>query len=250
MVFSEPVNSSPKMEPLAALGACSSILQIVDFSCKILSKGNQIRTSLSGVLPANLQIQKVSTHLYDLTVGLQRQHHAASHAHGQQLDDLVASCIEIASELSEILGKLQLQGSKTKWKSFRAAIKSVWNEKEVEEVLKRSIMIRDEIEFEVILHIKKDLVTLSEQQVARSDNLDQSTQAVLQAVLTGQSAADAASKTQTRFIIDMNAKLENLVIKEHQQTRDEILTELRKQKQSQNYSRSAFMSGPVDLDLP
>jgi hypothetical protein len=52
---------------------------------------------------------------------------------------------------------------------------------------------------------------------------------VLQAILKGQSASATASTTQNRVIEDMNLKLERLIINEHQQTRNEILDEIRQQ---------------------
>lgn len=84
------------------------------------------------------------------------------------------------------------------------------------------------------------LVRLSAQQSTRFNTLDQSTQAVLQAVLSGQSVSTAASNTQSRAIEDMNVRLEKLIINEHQQTRNEILDELRQQN-AQASTRSGFM---------
>lgn len=139
------------MDPLSALGVCSSILQIVDFSCKILSKGNQLRTSFSGALPENEVLEKVTTHLHGLVDRLRRQGQIPS---GQDLSGMVVLCIGTAGELLDVLDRLKVHGPKTRWKSFRAAIKSVWRKEKVDEILGRLQMIRDEIEFGVILDLR------------------------------------------------------------------------------------------------
>ncbi|KAF2792304.1 hypothetical protein K505DRAFT_279086 [Melanomma pulvis-pyrius CBS 109.77] len=222
------------MDPLSALGACSSILQIVDFSCKILSKGNQLRTSFSGALPENEVLEKVTTHLHGLVDRLRRQGQIPN---GQDLNGMIVLCIGTAGELLDVLDRLRVHGPKTRWKSFRAAIKSVWRKEKVDEILGRLQLIKDEIEFGVILDLREVLVGLSAQQSTRFNTLDQSTQAVLQAVLHGQSVSTAASNTQSRAIDDMNVRLEKLIINEHQQTRNEILDELRQQNAQASTSR-------------
>ncbi|KAF2116575.1 hypothetical protein BDV96DRAFT_29310 [Lophiotrema nucula] len=92
------------MEPLVALGAASSVLQIVDFSCKVLSKGNQFRASFAGVLPENKPLKKATEHLYGLIVRLQ----------GQALNSMIILCIQTAEELLDVLEKLKVYTSKTR----------------------------------------------------------------------------------------------------------------------------------------
>lgn len=231
------------MDPFSALGACSSILQIIDFSCKLLSKGNQLRTSFSGALPENIQFEKVTSHLHGLVATL-RQHSATQN---QGLDGLVVMCVQTAGELLDVLERLKVQGSRTRWKSFRAAVKSVWRKEKVEEMLGRLGMIRDEIEFGFIVDLREELVRLAAQQSTRFDALDQSTKAVLQAILNGQSASTAASNVQTHAIEDMNAKLESLIINEHQQTRNEIIDEIRQQN-LQHSTRGGFVPLMPQID--
>lgn len=171
------------MEPLAALGLCSSILQIVDFSCKLLSKGNQLRASFSGVLPENEQLEQVIKHLNGLITKLQQQQ---SSNHMEGLEGIVDLCIQTARELLDVLQHLKIKGVNSGWKSFRAAVKSVWKKEKIEEILCRLELLRDEIQFRFILEMREQLVALVARQSVRFDALDNSTQAVLQAVLDGQ----------------------------------------------------------------
>ncbi|KAF2636449.1 hypothetical protein P280DRAFT_435165 [Massarina eburnea CBS 473.64] len=212
------------MDPLTALGACSSILQIVDFSCKILSKGNQLCTSLTGALPENAQLEKVTVHLHGMVGHLQQQPPGQGH-----MKEMITMCIENANDLISVLDGLKVKGNARKWKSWRQAIKSVWRKERLEEMLARLQLIRDEIEFGIILDLREDIISLSAQQSIRFNSLDHSTQAILQAVLNGQSASTTASNIQLQAINDLNLKLETLIVNEHQQTRKEIVGELRQQ---------------------
>jgi hypothetical protein len=138
------------MDPLTALSVCSGILQIVDFSCKILSKGNELRASFSGSLPENEVLEKVVTHLQGLVDQLRRPGQNG----GASLKGMVELCLNTTGELLEVLEKLRVHGSKTRWKSFRAAVKSVWRKEKVEELLERLKLIRDEIEFGTIIDMR------------------------------------------------------------------------------------------------
>ncbi|EPS45160.1 hypothetical protein H072_844 [Dactylellina haptotyla CBS 200.50] len=221
------------MDPLTALGACSSILQVVDFSIKILSKGNELRTSLSGALPENLQLESVASHLQALVAKLQQQN-TPSHPQAQGLNQLSALCTQTVNELLSVLETLKITGPRTKWKSFRAAVKSVWKKEKIEELKNRLVTIRDEIEFGIIVDLKEGLVLLSERQSGRFDALDQSTRTVLHAVLAGQSAAAAAAEVQLRVMNNIQSTISTQVASEHQRTRDKILTELRFQRGQMN----------------
>ncbi|KAF2005271.1 hypothetical protein P154DRAFT_377624, partial [Amniculicola lignicola CBS 123094] len=195
------------MEPLAALGACSSILQIIDFSCKILSKGNQLRNSFSGATTENVQFEQVGVHLKNLVLRLRQNPVTQSQSHGgaqaQGLDGMITLCIQTTDELIEALEKLKVQGKRTRWKSFRQAVKSVWRKEKIDDTVSRLQMIRDEIEFGVIIDLN---------------------------------ASTAASQSQMRAIEDMSSGLERLVIDQHQQTQDRIIDELR-QYSTQSYTR-------------
>jgi hypothetical protein len=152
------------MDPISAIGLASSILQIVDFGTKVLSKGNKLHKSLSGALPESLEIESVSTHLKDLSARLRGQREpggpaAAPIGNNQALHELVNRCGDVADEILSALSKLKVQGKRSKWKSYRQAVKSVWNKGKIDEMLQRLMMIRDEVELGIIVDIRYESVS-------------------------------------------------------------------------------------------
>ncbi|KAF2198163.1 hypothetical protein GQ43DRAFT_483523 [Delitschia confertaspora ATCC 74209] len=241
------------METLTALSLATSVLQTIDFSSKILSKAGQLRKSCTGVLPENTELEKVVMHLRNLIQELQErnslptstsqtQNHGGAHA----LISLVNMCIQTAKELLDVLEMLKVRGAKTRWKSFRQAVKSVWTKEKIGDMVNRLELIRGGVEFGVIMGLRDELVTLSSQQITRFDSLDRSSKAVVQAILNGQSASTAASNTQLQALDDMNKGLHYLVVNEHQRTRDVILEEIR-QHAAQMFHRQHSSTPTINL---
>lgn len=149
------------MEPVAALSLACNILQVVEFSTKVLSKSRQLRQSFSGILPENIELEQVVSHQRDLVQRLQKQASTTTaNVQGQtyggatSLASLAKLCIETTNELLDVLERLKVRGNRTRWKSFRQAVKSLWKKEKVEEVLGRLQLIRDEIEFGVVMDLR------------------------------------------------------------------------------------------------
>ncbi|KAK6531987.1 hypothetical protein TWF694_003150 [Orbilia ellipsospora] len=217
------------MDPLTALGTCSSILQIIDFSCKILSKGNQLRKSVSGTLTEHLQIETINDHLIGLVAPLKQQSNTITGPQAQKLNELTRLSLQMADELSVVLNDLKALGPRTRWKTLRAAVKSVWKKEKVEEMLKRLVAIRDELEFGILLALREDLIQIAQEHSNHLRNLDQSTRAIFQAVLNGQSITETVAQTQLHAIRDMHSNLGAYISSELERIRNEILDELRQQ---------------------
>lgn len=149
------------MEPVAAISLACNILQVVEFSTKVLTKSRQLRQSFSGILPENIELEKVVIHQRDLVQQLQKQvstsvttAQSQGYGGGTDLASLARLSIETANELLDVLERLKVRGNRTRWKSFRQAVKSLWKKEKVEEVLGRLQLIRDEIEFGVVMDLR------------------------------------------------------------------------------------------------
>ena len=65
----------------------------------------------------------------------------------------------MADEILSALSKLKVQGKRSKWKSYRQAVKSVWNKGKIDEMLQRLMMIRDEVELGIIVDIRYESIS-------------------------------------------------------------------------------------------
>jgi len=63
---------------------------------------------------------------------------------------------KIADELLRQLDKLKVKSDAKHrgWRSFRQALKSVWNKEELDELSERLLILRDQLQFHILVSIK------------------------------------------------------------------------------------------------
>ena len=155
------------LEAFAALSVASAVVQFVDFTSKVISKGNKYYNSPDGNLEENAELRDIAAKIRRLT-GLLTKSAAPRHdpyRESQAQDSLIAStrpepeeralegvveeCKKIAAELISALDKLKLHGSHKRWDSFRQALKSCWGKKAIEKMLERLRLAREDL----VLHL-------------------------------------------------------------------------------------------------
>jgi hypothetical protein len=119
------------MDPLTALGLASNVIQVVDFSIKIVSKGRQIYKSADGALVETVDLEAVTTNFTIINEKLRKSMPVGL---GSPLLDVCQRCQNTADELLMGLEKQKIQGNKTKWKSARAALRTLWSKEVVEDL--------------------------------------------------------------------------------------------------------------------
>lgn len=72
----------------------------------------------------------------------------------QALLDLCARCLAIPSELSTALAKLKVTGKRSRWKSLRQALKTVWGAEGVANMRGRLVDLRDELDTRILLGLR------------------------------------------------------------------------------------------------
>jgi hypothetical protein len=139
------------MEVLAAIGLAGTIIQFVDFSGKLVSKTAEIYKSGAGALIENIDIETATNNLILLSTNL---HASADSASGTALGKLCQSCGAVVQQLPSALDKVKAKGEYQKWKSFRKALRSVWNKEEIAALEQRLARYTDEINFHVVLDLR------------------------------------------------------------------------------------------------
>jgi len=148
------------LDPISALSLAAAVVQFVDFSSKLVSKGYHLYHSVGGALPQNLELEAVASELSQLATRL-RYHDRSGDLtklskEEKSLDAMSEQCTNIADELLSRLEKLKVEkGAKHRaWKSFRQALKSVWNKDELDELSERLLGYRDQLQFQILLSMK------------------------------------------------------------------------------------------------
>lgn len=145
------------MDPISVLSLAGTIVQFVDFSSKLVSKGYCIYQSVSGALPDNLELEAITTDLSLLNTRLKTPKVSGCLTKAEQsLENLSQECANIADELLRRLEKLKVHtdAKYRKWSSFRQALKTVWNKEGVDEMPARLERLRAQLEFHILVSLK------------------------------------------------------------------------------------------------
>lgn len=126
------------MDPLNAVSLAASILQFVEFTAKLVNDGRQIYDSTQGATLENCDLEAVTQSLVLITRQISHNTHddpSVGH-HGpivdpdapteQNLNDLGASCQDVAKELLDAPEHLKAPVSRNRWTSIVDALKTVW----------------------------------------------------------------------------------------------------------------------------
>jgi len=139
------------MEALAAIGLIGNVVQFVDFSSKLVSGSIQLYRSAEGALEENIDTETVAKDLVLLNGRLKDS--AASTSDGP-LKNLCESCQAVAAELLQALAKAKVQGQRTKWKSIKKALQSVWNKEHIAQLDGRLARIREELNLQLTVSLR------------------------------------------------------------------------------------------------
>ena len=161
------------MDPLTGLSVASNIVQFIDFSLRVVSKGCKIYRSIDGTLAENLDLEIVTNDLIVLQTKLQRCY-PVPYQTSLSMDDAEAfkklseACARLAAKLLEKLNMAKAQGRFRKWKSLRQAVKSVWSKGDVEETASRLQIFRTELQLHLLVTLRYVEVGLRPYKTIRS----------------------------------------------------------------------------------
>lgn len=132
------------MDPLSALSVASSVIQIVDFSAKLINQINDLYTSETGEIQQYKQLKKDAEDLRTVN------HHLNEALDPTKLNrqltklevDIAAlshECDSAAVELSDALKRVSLDGDEKrkkkdlwkKWEVVQKVVKAVWIKKDI-----------------------------------------------------------------------------------------------------------------------
>jgi hypothetical protein len=141
------------LEALVAVGLAGNIVQFVDFSCRLLSTATTIHRA-----GAAQNVQDVDT----VTQALRQWCEKISTARTttaqqrvledhQSLLELAEKCQIAATQLLSATQALKAKHPGSKWSSFKSALATAWNEKEIKDMADRLESYRHQMGLEVAL---------------------------------------------------------------------------------------------------
>lgn len=121
------------MEPFSALAAATSVVQFIDFSCKVITGSRELFNSATGQFIDHKDLENITKHLISLSGPLQKPVHDSRRVQGDQLQPLCKRVNEVAGELISTLDSLRVTEAKksARWESCYKALRSVWSQQQI-----------------------------------------------------------------------------------------------------------------------
>lgn len=141
------------LDPLTALSIASSVIQIVDFGCKLVSETQEIYHSASGATKEFVTSREITQDIKLLYQDLRRKNQAFERLgpDDMALGKLVDSCAGEAEALMRLLEELKVPSDANEWKSFKNAIKSARKKAKVTDIETRLFNIQRQINSRLVL---------------------------------------------------------------------------------------------------
>lgn len=147
------------MDPLSAFSVACGVIQVVDFSTKVVVKCREL--CKNGTLSENKEIESLAQHLTDLSTGL----HVASgvpnpgpkpqlYQDDHDLRKLAQQCSETATELIAELQKLTIQGRRRKRDIVHKTVKVVWKKSTIEGIQRRLEQYRGTLDTRILINLR------------------------------------------------------------------------------------------------
>lgn len=139
------------MDPLTATSTAAAILQLADFTGKVLSRSQELYKSAKGALVEHEELFFVTTRfnklLTELKVGPRGHDDESSQAFRRsEIYLVVRDAANATNELLQLLNQLaRVPGTSQRWKSVRQAVATLWKEDKLRNLEKRVERYREQV---------------------------------------------------------------------------------------------------------
>jgi hypothetical protein len=145
------------MDPVSALGVAAAVVQFVDFSSRILSKGSEFYKN--GALIRDKDIAQAAASLTQLSNRLSDWLGRLQSSRGHTFEEValmttIEECKVTGSKLVITLQQLEVRGKHKVWKSLRQALESEWKKENIQQTYQRLATLRESIVTHLLVIIK------------------------------------------------------------------------------------------------
>ena len=147
------------MDPLSAFGLACNVIQVVDFSTKVLVRCHEL--CKNGVSSEFREIESMVKNLIDLSTELKPSSGVLNpksisqlYHDDQDLRKLAQQCSETATELIAELQKLSIKSRRRKWDVVRKTVKVFWKKSTIEDTQRRLEQYRRTLDTRVLINLR------------------------------------------------------------------------------------------------
>lgn len=150
------------MEPLSAFSAAAGVVQLVDFTSRLISESYQIYKSSDGELSRNGDLDTVTkdllklNKLLTLSMKSSRKDNNFEEPSEASLQSLLRDCSSVAEELHVALSKLKLQpeAKRQRWGSVQRGLRSIWSQDDINSLDRRLDNFRQQISMHLLVSLR------------------------------------------------------------------------------------------------
>ncbi|KAI0098837.1 hypothetical protein GGR51DRAFT_537144 [Nemania sp. FL0031] len=158
------------------LSVAAAVIQFVDFTCGLISKGIAIHSSATGLTVDHNELQNITEDLSqtsnDIKQSLINQHgERRLTSNEEDLQKIARDCQVVAEELLGVLATLTSKGHRTKWRSFRHALETAWKEKKVQSLENRLDRFRQQMMANVLNSLRHETRRLIQEQSSMRESV-------------------------------------------------------------------------------
>ncbi|KAF4632438.1 hypothetical protein G7Y89_g5698 [Cudoniella acicularis] len=208
------------MEALAVLGVASNILQVIDFSSKLVIAATEIHKARTTLQHADLQSAATDLKSLNSKLTTSLNSSGALTEENTELHQLANESILIADELVLLLDSVNAGPNPGRLESFRKATKTAWKRNKIEASAKRLESIREQIQFRILVQIKTELDFSSFRDDAQWRLFDNNTKKIMETIIANGISLQAKIDHQTASLSLRHDHHEETAVQRH----EEVLT--------------------------
>ena len=142
------------MDPVTAFSLACGVIQVVDFSIKVLAKCKEIYDH--GALSEHQEIEEITKHLADLQIdtSLPQSSGIAQTPADRELWELAKTCSATAEQLVAKLQNLKIEGPHKKRQAIAKTVKAFREKKEMQDLEKRLNSCRSVLDTKILVSLR------------------------------------------------------------------------------------------------
>ena len=160
-MFYFSIAAESKGNIMDGLTVAATVIQFVEFTSGLITKGIAIHSSVTGRTVDHDELETVTKSLshssdeiqQSLTNQLGRRRLTRTE---KDLEKIAVGCRGVAEELLEALANLASKSPKTKWRSFRLALRATWSERKVQSLEDRLDRFRQQMMVNVLNSLRQE----------------------------------------------------------------------------------------------
>ncbi|KAI2633041.1 hypothetical protein GGS26DRAFT_555059 [Hypomontagnella submonticulosa] len=176
------------MDPVTSIGLASSIVQLISFTGSLISKSREIYRSAEGSLVENGELSIIVKTLEAQNRRIAAQAAALRSSSSEPAKHLLQLCDgvrKLTQELISTIEHLKLSSTGGKWASVFQALKSVWKEQDIADLLRRLDRYRQQIDSVLLELLQERLRVFTETAEDKDAKVEQNFSKILASLQPG-----------------------------------------------------------------